>query len=101
MYPKLHTLLKYAVSVIAAIVMLGSSLAIAAANDGSSNRPLRVVLIPADGGTENGTRKGLEPIFNAVSEVTGLHFEIKVGQSYGAVVEAMWNESADIAFSVQ
>jgi phosphonate transport system substrate-binding protein len=98
MYPKLHTLLKYAVSVIAAIAMLGSSLAIAAANDGSSDRPLRVVLIPADGGTEDGTRKDFEPIFNAVSEATGLSFEIKVGQSYGAVVEAMCNGSADIAW---
>jgi len=78
--------------------MLGSSLAIAAANDGSSDRPLRVVLIPADGGTEDGTRKDFEPIFNAVSEATGLSFEIKVGQSYGAVVEAMCNGSADIAW---
>lgn len=98
MYPKLHTLLKYAMSVVTAIVMLGSSAAMAAANDGSSDRPLRVVLIPADGGTEDGTRKDFEPIFNAVSEATGLNFEIKVGQSYGAVVEAMCNGSADIAW---
>ncbi|PFG52368.1 phosphonate transport system substrate-binding protein [Marinobacter sp. LV10R520-4] len=97
MYPKLHTLLKYAVSVLTAIIMLGSNTAIAA-NDGSSDRPLRVVLIPADGGTEDGSRKDFEPIFNAVSEATGLNFELKVGQSYGAVVEAMCNGSADIAW---
>lgn len=96
MYPKLHSLLKYAVSVITAIAMLGSAAAMAAANDGSSDRPLRVVLIPADGGTEDGTRKDFEPIFNAISEATDLNFELKVGQSYGAVVEAMCNGSADI-----
>jgi phosphonate transport system substrate-binding protein len=98
MYPKLHSLLKYAVSVITAIAMLGSAAAMAAANDGSSDRPLRVVLIPADGGTEDGTRKDFEPIFNAISEATDLNFELKVGQSYGAVVEAMCNGSADIAW---
>jgi phosphonate transport system substrate-binding protein len=98
MYPKLHSLLKYAVSVITAIAMLGSAAVMAAANDGSSDRPLRVVLIPTDGGTEDGTRKDFEPIFNAISEATNLNFELKVGQSYGAVVEAMCNGSADIAW---
>lgn len=98
MYPKLHCLLKYAVSVITAIAMLGSAAAVSAADDGSDDKPLRVVLIPADGGTEDGTRKDFEPIFNAVSEATGLNFELKVGQSYGAVVEAMCNGSADIAW---
>ncbi len=39
MYPKLHSLLKYAVSVITAIAMLGSAAAMAAANDGSKDRP--------------------------------------------------------------
>lgn len=98
MYPRLHALLKFAASVITAIALFGSATVAAAANDGSSDRPLRVVLIPADGGTEDGTRKDFEPIFNAVSEATGLAFELKVGQSYGAVVEAMCNGSADIAW---
>lgn len=98
MYPKLHSLFKCAVPLITAIAMLGSAAAMAAANDGSSDRPLRVVLVPADGGTEDGTRKDFQPIFNAISEVTDLNFELKVGQSYGAVVEAMCNGSADIAW---
>lgn len=98
MYPKLHSFLKYAMCVITATFMLGSATVMAAANDGSSDRPLRVVLVPADGGTEDGTRKDFEPIFNAVSETTDLNFELKVGQSYGAVVEAMCNGSADIAW---
>jgi len=61
-------------------------------------RPLHVVLIPADGGTEDGTRADYQPIFSAVSRMTGLSFDIRVGQSYSAVVEALCNGSADIAF---
>jgi phosphonate transport system substrate-binding protein len=37
-------------------------------------------------------------VFNAVSKTTGLQFKLRVGQSYNAVVEAMCNGSADIAF---
>ena len=66
--------------------------------DGSREHPLRVILIPADGGTESGTRADFEPVFNAVTRLSGLHFDIKVGQSYGAVVEAMCSKLADVAF---
>ncbi len=61
-------------------------------------RALEVVLIPADGGTEEGTKADFAPVFNAVSRATGLLFVLRVGQSYNAVVEAMCNRSADIAF---
>lgn len=61
-------------------------------------RPLKVVLIPADGGTETGTRADYEPLFNALARQTGLKFDIYVAQSYGAVVEAMCSGGADIAF---
>lgn len=71
---------------------------LAAQNDGSEKKPLRVILVPADGGTEDGTRKDFQPIFSAIQQSTGLHFDIKVGQSYGAVVEAMCNGAADIAW---
>lgn len=67
-------------------------------NDGSAAKPLRVVLIPADGGTEDGTRKDFQPIFSAIGQATGLVFDIKVGQSYSAVVEAMCSGAADIAW---
>jgi len=66
--------------------------------DGSKNQPLRVLLIPADGGTESGTLADYQPVFNAISRTTGLNFDLKVGQSYGAVVEGMCNQLADIAF---
>lgn len=69
-----------------------------AQHDGSAAKPLRVILIPADGGTEDGTKKDFEPIFGAINQATGLKFDVKVGQSYGAVVEAMCNGAADIAW---
>ncbi len=65
---------------------------------GSKSAPLRVMLVPADGGTEQGTRADYEPLFNAITKDTGLHFNIKVGQSYNAVVEAAVGKKIDIAF---
>lgn len=66
--------------------------------DGSPGRPLRVILIPADGGTESGTRADFEPLFNAVTRTTGLHFNMRVGQSYSAVIEAISSNLVDIAW---
>jgi phosphonate transport system substrate-binding protein len=74
------------------------SMSFAAQNDGSADKPLRVILIPADGGTEDGTKKDFKPIFDAISKFYNIKFDIKVGQSYGAVVEAMCNGAADIAW---
>lgn len=70
----------------------------AAIHDGTADRPLRVLLIPSDGGTEAGTKADFEPIFGAIHRAYGLHFTLRVGQSYGAVVEAMVNDKVDIAF---
>jgi len=67
-------------------------------HDGSAARPLRVMLVPADGGTEDGTKKDFQPIFDAIAQATGLKFDIKVGQSYGAVMEAQCAGTVDIAF---
>ncbi|MBV9949079.1 MAG: phosphate/phosphite/phosphonate ABC transporter substrate-binding protein [Myxococcales bacterium] len=66
--------------------------------DGSPEKPLQVMLIPADGGTEDGTKSDFLPLFNAISRVQGLHFNVGVGQSYGAVVEAMANGQIDVGF---
>jgi phosphonate transport system substrate-binding protein len=65
---------------------------------GSAEKPLRVMLVPTDGGTEDGTKADFTPIFNAVSRTSGLKFEIRVGQSYASVVEALVNNLVDIAF---
>lgn len=67
-------------------------------HDGSAAKPLRVILVPADGGTEDGTKKDFQPIFDAIARATGLKFDIKVGQTYGAVMEAQCAGAADIAF---
>lgn len=71
---------------------------IAPGTPGSKETPLRVMLVPTDGGTEDGTRADFAPIFNAVSRTSGLHFKIRVGQSYASVVEGMVNSLVDIAF---
>lgn len=93
--------MKLLLSLVAAVALTAASLAPAAAQtvaDGSPARPLRVLLIPADGGTETGTKADYAPVFNAITRTTGLQFDLKVGQSYGAVVEGMCNQLADIAF---
>lgn len=59
---------------------------------------LNVVLIPADGGTEDGTRADYQPIFDAVGRATGLQFKLTVAQSYATVIEALCGGRADIAF---
>lgn len=69
-----------------------------AAERGSPDDPLRVMLIPADGGAAAGTRADFEPLFNAVTRATGLHFNMRVGSSYAAVVEAMAADQVDIAW---
>jgi phosphonate transport system substrate-binding protein len=84
---------RWLLGLLALFLILGGVVAQAAAP-----QTLRVILIPADGGTEDGTRADYQPIFGAVSRMTGLKFDIRVGQSYSAVVEAMCNGSADIAF---
>ncbi len=65
---------------------------------GAADTPLRVMLVPTDGGTEDGTLADFKPIFNAVSRTSGLKFELRVGQSYASVVEGMINNLVDIAF---
>ncbi|WP_241657441.1 phosphate/phosphite/phosphonate ABC transporter substrate-binding protein [Aurantiacibacter suaedae] len=82
-----------------ALAMLASLTACSDAGPAADEaETLQVLLIPADGGTEDGTKADYEPLFAAVGKATGLRFELKVAQAYGAVVEAMCNGSADIAF---
>ncbi len=83
---------------IAIMALLFSNAAIAASADGTPRNPLRVILIPADGGTEDGTKADYQPIFKAITMTSNLNFDIRVGQSYAAVVEALCTGSADIAF---
>lgn len=80
------------------LILMLLLLVLAPAAATAAQRPLNVILIPADGGTEAGTKADYQPLFNAISRTSGLQFQIRVGQSYGAVVEALCNGTADIAF---
>jgi phosphonate transport system substrate-binding protein len=71
---------------------------VSAQADPAKSAPLRVLLIPADGGTEDGTKADFKPLFEALSDVTGLEFELRVGQSYTAVIDGMCAGHADIAW---
>ena len=74
------------------------ALPVAKAQDGTSERPLRVLLIPADGGTSDGTLADFKPLFEGLTRMTGLHFDVKAGQSYAAVVEGMCSGVAEVAW---
>ena len=65
---------------------------------GDEASPLRVLLVPADGGTQDGTIADFAPVFRAITASSGLQFDIKVGQSYAGVVEGMVAGKVDIAF---
>ena len=65
---------------------------------GSAASPLRVLLIPADGGTEDGTKADFLPLFDAITRTSGIHFDVRTGQSYAAVIEGMCAGQAEIAW---
>lgn len=65
--------------------------------DGSKENPLRVMMIPADTGT-NDITADYAPVFNGITENYGIYFELSAGASYAAVVEGMCNDQADIAW---
>lgn len=68
------------------------------AQPSAPGRPFRVMLVPSDGGTEEGTKADYQPLFDAVSRVTGYAFEIRVGQSYSAVIEGLAGGLVDVAY---
>lgn len=81
------------------LLMVCGALAPAAAEPrGTQQVPLRVLLIPADGGTEDGTKADFAPLFDAMTRTSGLYFDVQVGQSYAAVIEGMCAGLADIAW---
>lgn len=81
---------------IAAVILSTSALA-ANLPDGSAKNPLRVLMVPADTGT-NDITADYAPVFNGITEHYGIHFDIRAGASYAAVVEGMCNDQADIAW---
>jgi phosphonate transport system substrate-binding protein len=84
---------------LATVALLGSTIIGSAADlpDGSKDHPLRVLMVPADTGT-NDITQDYAPVFNGITKNYGIHFDIKAGSSYAAVVEGMCNNQADIAW---
>lgn len=78
-------------------VMLSATVYAANLSDGSKEYPLRVLMVPTDTGT-NDITKDYTPVFDGITKVYGIHFDIKAGNSYAAVVEGMCNNHADIAW---
>jgi len=65
--------------------------------DGSKSNPLRVLMVPTDTGT-NDITQDYKPVFDGITKHYGIHFDIKAGNSYAAVVEGMCNDHAEIAW---
>ena len=86
----------YKIFYIVVILLLFNKISISA--DGTKDNPFNVLLVPADGGTEEGTISDFKPIFNAISLATNYSFNIIVGQSYSAVVEGICSGLADFAW---
>tara|TARA_B100001996_G_scaffold372187_1_gene348306 strand:- start:1721 stop:2638 length:918 start_codon:yes stop_codon:yes gene_type:complete len=80
------------------IVFIFIAIKFSYAADGSKENPFNVLLVPADGGTEEGTILDFQPIFNALTKATKYSFNIIVGQSYSAVVEGICSGLADFAW---
>jgi phosphonate transport system substrate-binding protein len=67
------------ISKIITIIILTLCLAkISIGADGTKGDPFNVLLVPADGGTEEGTISDFKPIFNAISLATNYSFNIKL-----------------------
>lgn len=65
--------------------------------DGSQGKPLVVMLIPSETGSES-VLDDYAPLFKAVTRAHGIHFSLRMGNSYNAVVEGMVAGHIDIAF---
>jgi len=78
-------------------VMLSGTVYASNLPDGSKAHPLRVLMVPADTGT-NDITKDYAPVFEGITKNYGIYFDIKAGSSYAAVVEGMCNNQADIAW---
>jgi phosphonate transport system substrate-binding protein len=65
--------------------------------DGSREQPLVVMLIPSETGSSS-VLDDYTPLFRAITRIHGIHFDLKMGDSYNAVVEGMAAGHVDVAF---
>ena len=89
--------IKHLVAVGMTAMMLTGTAYASNLQDGSKAHPLRVLMVPADTGTNDITRD-YAPVFEGITKNYGIHFDLKAGSSYAAVVEGMCNNQADIAW---
>ncbi|MDX1934954.1 MAG: phosphate/phosphite/phosphonate ABC transporter substrate-binding protein [Capsulimonadales bacterium] len=65
--------------------------------DGSPERPLRMLAMGSDARSMDQVRKYLQPVLDVITRETGLHFELRFGDSYAASLEALEGRHADFA----
>lgn len=70
----------------------------AVSRDGTAASPLRLMLLPAEGAAADRAIANTKPLLDVVTADTGLHFDIKIGDSYAAVVEALASGHAELAY---
>ncbi len=64
---------------------------------GGENDPVRVIMVPAEIGSRD-TLSDYRPVFNAITKEYGIHFDLKLGDSYAAAVQGLCNDQADIGW---
>jgi len=80
----------------AACVPLPNPPTVAAGEPGSAEQPIVITFVPS-GDTGKITKAGTE-IADCLAKMTGLNYEIEVGTSFGASIEAMGAEKAHVGF---
>ena len=64
--------------------------------DGSEAAPLRMLTMAGEGAAADKVRGNLQPILDAITKDTGLHFEVKYADSYAGTVEGLATRQADV-----
>ena len=64
---------------------------------GEAGDPVRVIMVPAEIGSRD-TLSDYRPVFNAITKIYGVHFDLKLGDSYAAAVQGLCNDQADIGW---
>lgn len=54
-------------------------------------------MVPAEFGSRD-TLSDYRPVFNAIIKEYGIHFDLKLGDSYAAAVQGLCNDQADIGW---
>ncbi len=64
---------------------------------GAEGDPVRVIMVPAEIGSRD-TLSDYRPVFNAITEEYGIHFDLRLADSYAAAVQGLCNDQADIGW---